>query len=264
MIAEVLNNLISRLALAHLRRGDLGAAFVRLPLEAPDLDIVPIAWEPMMFAVGPGHPLAGTDAPVSFADLAEHELVIPPASFNRWLREALVRPFVEQGLEIRIAWLASSHALSIPSLLKQASRGDCVVPVPRAAASKSENPVFRPSADQSYGLGSALAFVQSPPGAAVAALRSCVVERIRQESLSGSQFGWVGRPWRTPGWSPPVHLPPRAGLVSGWPASSVVALGGPAAGRQSSSAVRSPDRRLVRAGARFGNPGVFMAYRTVT
>jgi LysR family transcriptional regulator, hydrogen peroxide-inducible genes activator len=55
--------------------GELDWGLVALPASDPRLEIIPLFSEPLLLAVGQGHPLAGRD-PVNFADLRDQNFIL--------------------------------------------------------------------------------------------------------------------------------------------------------------------------------------------
>jgi DNA-binding transcriptional LysR family regulator len=66
-----------------VRDGTVGASFVRLPIDARGLNIVPLFDEPRVVALPIGHPLS-TESTVSIAELADLDLVQNPDAVPEW------------------------------------------------------------------------------------------------------------------------------------------------------------------------------------
>jgi DNA-binding transcriptional LysR family regulator len=164
-------------ALGPLRRGEVDALALRLPLDQDDLEIGPIlAEEPRALAVARSHPLAARSS-VSIEDLAEHRVAqlpgLPPE-----LAEAIVPERTPTGAAIA----RHPHAPeTIAELVAMVARGEVVHPSSASLLDYAAHPnvVLVPIDDMPHSR-TALVWRASSADARVAALAAVVADVVPQ------------------------------------------------------------------------------------
>lgn len=133
--------------------GRVDASFVRLPVPAQDLTIVPLFEEPQLVALPQGHPLSHGDRP-SLADIALLDLLQPPDSQPAWRdAAAAVRPDALTTVRDTLPVVST-----VEEKLEQVAQGRGIVLLPESAARFYNRPevVYR-SVDGLPGMQTALA-----------------------------------------------------------------------------------------------------------
>ncbi len=82
----------------HLRSGRIDLAVVNLPVSEAEIELQPLFEEDLLLVVPVGHPLADRER-VGVAELAEHELLLPPQGTS--IRIELDRAAVAAGVTLR-------------------------------------------------------------------------------------------------------------------------------------------------------------------
>jgi DNA-binding transcriptional LysR family regulator len=164
-------------ALGPLRRGEVDALALRLPLDQDDLEIGPIlAVEPRALAVARSHPLAARSS-VSVEDLAEHRVAqlpgLPPE-----LAEAIVPERTPSGAAIA---RHPQPPATIAELIAMIARGEIVHPTSASLLDYAGHPdvLLVPIEDMAPSR-TALVWRASSADARVAALAGVVTEVVPQ------------------------------------------------------------------------------------
>jgi DNA-binding transcriptional LysR family regulator len=164
-------------ALGPLRRGEVDALALRLPLDRDDLEIGPIlADEPRALAVARSHPLAAR-ASISIEDLAEHRVAqlpgLPPE-----LSEAIVPERTPSGAAIA----RHPHTPeTIAELVAMVARGEIVHPTSASLLDYVAHPdVVLVPIDDMAASRTALVWRASSADARVAALATVVADVVPQ------------------------------------------------------------------------------------
>jgi hypothetical protein len=164
-------------ALGPLRRGEVDALALRLPLDQDDLEIGPIlAEEPRALAVARSHPLA-TRSSVSLEDLAEQRVAQLPG-LPRELSEAIVPERTPSGATIA----RHPHAPeTIAELVAMVARGEIVHPTSESLLDYAGHPnVVLVPIDDMAPSRTALVWRASTADARVAALAAVVADVVPQ------------------------------------------------------------------------------------
>lgn len=164
-------------ALGPLRRGEVDALALRLPLQQDDLEIGPIlAEEPRALAVARSHPLAARSS-VSVEDLAEHRVAqlpgLPPE-----LAEAIVPARTPSGAAIA----RHPHApATIAELVAMIARGEIVHPTSASLLDYAGHPdVVLVAIEDMAPSRTALVWRASSADARVAALAGVIADVVPQ------------------------------------------------------------------------------------
>jgi DNA-binding transcriptional LysR family regulator len=164
-------------ALGPLRRGEVDALALRLPLDQDDLEIGPIlAEEPRALAVARSHPLAARSS-VSLEDLAEQRVAQLPG-LPRELSEAIVPERTPSGATIA----RHPHAPeTIAELVAMVARGEIVHPTSESLLDYAGHPnVVLVPIDDMAPSRTALVWRASTADARVAALAAVVADVVPQ------------------------------------------------------------------------------------
>lgn len=163
-----------------LRTGQTDAAFVRLPIDCPDLRTEPVLTEPRAIGVARSHALAGERA-VRLDQIAGELIMAPRTDDAIWEAFWTLR---DTGLDEAHLPRSERSASSMEEELEAVSAGQAITITSLSMSRFAPRPtiVFIPVEDVS---GSALALAWRDPGTALTqALRSVVAEvRDRETSL---------------------------------------------------------------------------------
>lgn len=108
-----------------IRSNKLDVAFVRLPLMAKDLSIVPVAQEPMLAVVHSRHPLARKRS-LRLLSLADETFIFYPLTLGLGLADAVIKACEQSGFTPRIGQWAPQMSSTIN--LVAAGLGVSIVP----------------------------------------------------------------------------------------------------------------------------------------
>jgi DNA-binding transcriptional LysR family regulator len=169
--------------LPHLLAGSLDLAVVNLPITDPDVLTQPVFEEDLVLVAPAGHPLADAEE-VTLADLAQHELLLPPPGQS--IRVDLDAAATAAGVTLRPK--AELDALRLMTTLSLEGFGAAVVPssaVPREGSGQTWCRVaIRGLGRRQVGLAHRRRGMAS---AATRAVRAAVVDVVGRQS--GTQPG---------------------------------------------------------------------------
>jgi DNA-binding transcriptional LysR family regulator len=160
--------------MAHeVRDGRLDLAFVALPGDGPSgLELIPLAREPIMLAVGAGHPLADrTD--IELAALRDETLVDLPTGWG--IRMAVDRSFVAAGVTRTVTYEVNDTATMIDFI----RNGLAIGLLPRSLVETTEAIAFVPIRDHPPQFQTAIAI---PANRLLTAATRAMLETIKHHS----------------------------------------------------------------------------------
>jgi DNA-binding transcriptional LysR family regulator len=158
-----------------VREGRVDAAFVHLPIDDRDLELVPVRSEPRVAVLPAGHPAAGKQE-ISISEVADEAVIIQRGATAAWQAFHNVDPRPDgrsprsgpavDNLEEKLAHVAAGRAISF-------------VPACVAAAVVQPGVVYVPVNDIPP-IQICLAWLATHPSPLVTSFRDCVVEARRQ------------------------------------------------------------------------------------